>query len=175
MTGHVSKLAGQATVAARVGKVTRRHIIYVAKDNNCPVLFGRDWISAFFGRNRVKRLTKNTIATVSKNKPAKLAEIFEKYKNTVSTRVGRVESDNGSFIKSYFTSLSPAQRSLLSEICTVYKLILVMPATNAVSERSFSGLRRVKDYCRSTMSQCRLNNLMVLIMAKLLTNLIWRQ
>ena len=65
-------------------------------------------------------------------------------------------------IKSYFTSLSPAQRSLLSEVCTVYKLILVMPATNAVSERSFSGLRHVKDYCRSTMSQCMLNNLMVL-------------
>ena len=65
-------------------------------------------------------------------------------------------------IKSYFTSLSPAQRSLLSEVCTVYKLILIMPGTNTVSERSFSGLRRVKDYCRSTMSQCRLNNLMVL-------------
>ena len=40
--------------------------------------------------------------------------------------------------------------------------ILVMPATNTVSERSFSGLHHVKDYCRSTMSQCRLNNLMVL-------------
>ena len=65
-------------------------------------------------------------------------------------------------IKSYFTLLSPAQRSLLSEVCTVYKLVLVMPAMNTVSERSFSGLCRVKDYCRSTMSQCRLNNRMVL-------------
>ena len=37
-----------------------------------------------------------------------------------------------------------------------------MPATNAVSERSFSALRRVKSYLRSTMTQSRLNNLMVL-------------
>ena len=45
-----------------------------------------------------------------------------------------------------------------------------MPATNAVSERSFSCLRRVKDYCRSTMSQCRLTNLMVLKVYKELTS-----
>ena len=42
------------------------------------------------------------------------------------------------------------------------KLILVMPATNATSERAFSGLRRVKTYLRSTMSQRRLNHLMLL-------------
>ena len=35
-------------------------------------------------------------------------------------------------------------------------------ATNAVSERSFSTLRRIKTYLRSTMSQQRLNNLMLL-------------
>ena len=37
-----------------------------------------------------------------------------------------------------------------------------MPATNASPERSFSALRRVKTYLRSTMSQERLNHLMVL-------------
>lgn len=37
-----------------------------------------------------------------------------------------------------------------------------MPATNSTSERSFSGLRRVKTYLRSTMSQDRLNHLMIL-------------
>ena len=41
-------------------------------------------------------------------------------------------------------------------------LVLVMPATNAVSERSFSCLRRLKSYLRATMSQSRLNNVMVL-------------
>jgi hypothetical protein len=59
-------------------------------------------------------------------------------------------------------SLSSAQRTIMSEVCTLVKLILVSPATNAVSERSASGLRRIKTYLRSTMSQQRLNSLMVL-------------
>ena len=37
-----------------------------------------------------------------------------------------------------------------------------MPATNVISERSFSALRRVKTYLRSTMKQTRLNHLMIL-------------
>lgn len=37
-----------------------------------------------------------------------------------------------------------------------------MPATNATLERSFSALRGVKTFLRSTMSQQRLNNLMLL-------------
>ena len=41
-------------------------------------------------------------------------------------------------------------------------LLLVMPATNAESERSFSAVRRIKSYLRSTMSQQRLDHLMVL-------------
>ena len=41
------------------------------------------------------------------------------------------------------------------------KLLLVMPATNATSERSFSALRRVKTYLRTTMTQQCLNHLMV--------------
>ena len=65
-------------------------------------------------------------------------------------------------IREHFALASPAMRSLMSEICTLLKLILVIPATNAVSERSASALRRLKTYLRSTMSQLRLNNLMVL-------------
>ena len=34
-------------------------------------------------------------------------------------------------IKEYFTSLTSAQKSLLSQVCRVIKLVLVMPATNA--------------------------------------------
>ena len=37
-----------------------------------------------------------------------------------------------------------------------------MPATNAVSERSFSTLKRVKTYLRSTTGDSRLNHLMML-------------
>ena len=61
-------------------------------------------------------------------------------------------------IKSYIVSLTPAVRSSLSEVC---KLKLVIPATNAISERSASALRRLKNYLRTTMTLARLNNLMV--------------
>ena len=68
-------------------------------------------------------------------------------------------------ILSYAVALSPAQ-VLLAEVCTLIKLILVMPATNAASERSFSAMRRVKSYLRTTMTQGRLNHLMLLHLHK---------
>ena len=65
-------------------------------------------------------------------------------------------------ILKYLRNISSGQKALLSEICVIAKLILVMPATNAISERSFSALRRVKTYLQSTMKQTRLNHLMIL-------------
>ena len=58
--------------------------------------------------------------------------------------------------------LSTAVKVAFSSVLTAVKLLLVMPATNATSERSFSALRRVKTYLRTTMTQNRLNHLMVL-------------
>lgn len=64
-------------------------------------------------------------------------------------------------IKEFISNLE-GTRSLLSEVVKLITLVLVMPATNASSERSFSALRRVKTYLRSTMTQSRLNHLMIL-------------
>ena len=74
-------------------------------------------------------------------------------------------------IRDYFKSLSHAQRQLLHQVCRVLQMILVMPATNATSERSFSALRQVKNYLRGTMGQ-RLNYLMVLHVHKDHTDMI---
>ena len=65
-------------------------------------------------------------------------------------------------IVEYIRLLSPAQRCIMSEVCTLVKILLTSPASNAASERSASVLRRVKTYLRSTMTQQRLNNLMVI-------------
>ncbi|CAG2203109.1 unnamed protein product [Mytilus edulis] len=65
-------------------------------------------------------------------------------------------------ITNFFKALSKGERIWLGEVVKVLQLVLVMPATNATSERSFSSLRRMKTYLRSTMTQSRLNNLMVL-------------
>ena len=65
-------------------------------------------------------------------------------------------------IINYFRTLSRPEILLMSEVARLLKLIIVMPATNAVSERSFSAMRRLKTYLRTNMSKSRLNNLMML-------------
>ena len=41
-------------------------------------------------------------------------------------------------------------RNLISEIVKMIKLVIVIPATNAVSERSFSAMRRLYTYLEPT-------------------------
>ena len=61
----------------------------------------------------------------------------------------------------FLQGLSQAQKSFFSEVCQFARLILVIPATNAVSERCFSTMRHLKTYLRSTMTQSRLNHVML--------------
>ena len=73
-------------------------------------------------------------------------------------------------IHKHFKILDHNQHLLMPQVVKVVKLVLLMPATNAVSERSASAMRRIKTYLRSTMTQCRLNNVMVLHIHKHLTD-----
>ena len=61
----------------------------------------------------------------------------------------------------YFKDLSPGMKTYYSEIFKLVQLIVVMPASNASSERYFSVLKRIKNCLRSTMGQERLNHCMV--------------
>jgi hypothetical protein len=66
-------------------------------------------------------------------------------------------------IVKYFQTLSKGQHILLSDVVTLVKLILVMPATNAASEHfSFRAMKRVKTYLSSNMGDERLTPLMLL-------------
>ena len=65
-------------------------------------------------------------------------------------------------LRNLFKSLPQVEQSHFSEVVYLLRLLLVMPATNAVSECSASALRLIKIYLRSSMSQLRMNNLMVL-------------
>lgn len=56
----------------------------------------------------------------------------------------------------------PEVKIHLSEVVKLAKLILVLPATNATSERTFSLMKLIKSYLRATMKQSRLNHLMIL-------------
>ncbi len=54
-----------------------------------------------------------------------------------------------------FASFSKETKALLSEVEKMLHIILVIPASNATAERSFSTLRRLKDWLRSSMLQKR--------------------
>ena len=75
-------------------------------------------------------------------------------------------------IREHFQNLSRGMRSHMSSVVRVMKLILVCAATHATSECSFSATRRVKTYLQCTMSQQRLNNIMVIFTKIKLTSLI---
>ena len=80
------------------------------------------------------------------------------------------ESVTAKDVCDYVQNMSPFEKALISEAFVLLKILIVMPATNAVSERSFSALRRLKNYMRSTMSQDRLNHLLFLHAHKDYTN-----
>ena len=51
---------------------------------------------------------------------------------------------------------------MVEVVCEVFQLLIIMPARNSTSERSFSALRQINSYLRSSMSQARMNHLMML-------------
>lgn len=61
---------------------------------------------------------------------------------------------------------STVYKTMLGEVDKLLKLYYTFPVTTASSERSFSSLRRIKTFLRTTMTECRLNNLFVLYVHK---------
>ncbi|BFZ15279.1 hypothetical protein BsWGS_18318 [Bradybaena similaris] len=52
--------------------------------------------------------------------------------------------------------------TMLPELVKFIRLFLTIPTTTCTAERSFSSLRRLKSYLRSTMAQTRLNSVAIL-------------
>ena len=57
---------------------------------------------------------------------------------------------------------SEIYKRMLGEVEKVLKIYLNFPVTTATAERSFSSLRRMKTFLRSSMTNYRLNNLFML-------------
>ena len=65
-----------------------------------------------------------------------------------------------------FQGLDYSRKIAMSEVIKVAKILLVMPATITISERSFSAMKRIKTYLRSTTTDSRMNHLMMLHIRK---------
>jgi hypothetical protein len=55
-----------------------------------------------------------------------------------------------------------SSKSMFSEVRTLLHTVLTVPVTTSTAERTFSILRRLKTFLRSTMTQPRLNHVMLL-------------
>ena len=53
-------------------------------------------------------------------------------------------------------------KTMLREVSRLLRIFLTVPMASATAEKSFSALRRLKNYLRTTMSQKRLNHLILL-------------
>lgn len=53
-------------------------------------------------------------------------------------------------------------KEMLSEVLKLLKIFYTIPVTTSSAKRTFSAVRRLKTYLRSTMSQPRLNHMMLL-------------
>lgn len=62
---------------------------------------------------------------------------------------------------SVFQGMVPEVRELFTQVEILLRLLMVCPASSAEAERSFSGLRRLKTWLRSTMTQTRLNSVCI--------------
>lgn len=54
--------------------------------------------------------------------------------------------------------LSYSSDDIYSNVCIVFRILLTMPVTTASAERSFSKLKLIKNYLRSTLLQEKLSN-----------------
>ena len=70
----------------------------------------------------------------------------------------------------FFQKLYIIKRMLVAEVIKLVKVISVMPATNAVTQRLFLFLKRIKTYLPSTTANNWLNHLLILHIHKLLTD-----
>lgn len=61
--------------------------------------------------------------------------------------------------KSIITALEKCKKQLFPNIHTLLRICATLPITTASGERSFSTLKRLKTYLRSTMSEERLSSL----------------
>lgn len=59
----------------------------------------------------------------------------------------------------FITSLNECDKNIFPNVHTFLKLGATLPITTATAERSFSSLRRLKNYLRNSTSQNRLNGL----------------
>ena len=85
-----------------------------------------------------------------------LLQAFKKSKNLQNIIVTKLSS------VSEMLAVVPMAKDMFSEVYKLLRLFLTIPVTTCTAERNFSALRQMKTYLSSTMTEERLNNVMLL-------------
>ena len=107
-------------------------------------------------RNAAAELAKIYSADLSSNFPCELLSFH---------KILRGEISKLDMVKDFAELLIIKHSSIMAsipDVSTVFKIFLTLPVTVASAERSFSKLKLIKNYLRSTMAQDRLSGLSIL-------------
>lgn len=128
-------------------------LLRVANGEQCDDLFTDDFVNEIKDDVNVKGL-KNEFATLK----SFINETFPQIKSitTIDTIIDIFKTNKF--------------KTMMSETRTLLQLYLTIPMSNATAERSFSALRRVKNYLRSRLTQQHLNHHLMLYVHKSLTD-----
>ena len=102
--------------------------------------------------NLKKELWKNLLLVKNKN----LVEVLKVLKEVL-----QINENSPINVLNYIKRLESFPNA-----CIAFKILLTIPVTVASAERSFSKLKLIKSYLRSTMSQKRLRGLTILSIEK---------
>ena len=163
-------------------KVYYRQIYYQAIDSVISTINGRFNQADYGMYAKLEQIL--LLAATNSNYSAELKEVVEFYKDDFNSSEletqleifsqmninGAGDSITFQDICKHIKTLPTSHHVLISQVVHLVKLILLMPATNAMSERSASAMRRIKTYLRTTMTQSRLNHIMLLHIHKHLTD-----
>ena len=85
-----------------------------------------------------------------------LQQVLEFFRIKFSSSYSSLEECRQLFVK-----MTKGVRSMFPQVEQLLRLLLISPASSCEAERSFSALRRVKTWLKSTMSHERLNSVMM--------------
>ncbi len=86
----------------------------------------------------------------------------ELFRHLMETKFPKKQQFSSEDVIEIFNTLTAETKSTLQNFILYLKTLLVVPATSASVERSFSTMKRVQIYLRSTMSEKHLNHCCIL-------------